>query len=94
MQTTFTYTHKKKHTINTALTENETVREILTLNKDYLYSHLNVWMKARLNLYLTIAKENYSGRNYLNGSDIFILLEMLGYEIDVTYTINAKPLVI
>lgn len=94
MQTKFTYTHRKKYTINTALTENKTIRDILTLNQAILNSKINSWMKARLNLYLTISKGNYSGNNYLTGSDISMLLDILGYNIEVTYTINAKPLLI
>jgi len=94
MQTNFTYTHRKKYTINTALTENKTIRDILTLNQEVLNNRINSWMKARLSLYLTISRDNYSGNNYLTGSDISMLLDILGYNIEVTYTINAKPLVI
>lgn len=90
MQTKFTYIHKKKTTINTALLDNPTIREILTLNKDHLYKRLNVWHKARLNLYLTVARENYKGRGYLNGADIHELMEMLGYEIEVSYELKPK----
>lgn len=92
MQTKFTYRHKKKYTINTALTENATIREILTLNKDYLYSRLGMYMRARLNLYLSVARENYIGRNYLNGADIHELMEMLGYEIEVSYELKPKEI--
>ena len=90
METKHTYKHKKNIKINMVLLDSPIIREIIMLNFDKLYSMSKVHRKGRLMLYSKIARENYSGRNYLHGGDVADLMEILGYDIEVSYEIKVR----
>lgn len=72
------------------LLDSPIIREIITLNFDKLYKMSNVHRKGRLMLYSKIARENYVGRNYLHGGDVADLMEILGYDIEVSYELKVR----